>query len=392
MRFFSKRFLKEKDLRLLRKGLMEPKSHRIVDFGGNWLQVSHHTKLVFVRGQGDLWEEFERLVERCKDVWIDLYSDPPVPYNYEWDKLTPRFKSYMKEQDDIYFGMVRKYVREGVSLEEYNRRLARLEKSLPDYTDDDFKRYILLGYTIPTPSYKKALDSARRAYNQINGLLKSNINHFTEFVTLTFAQKSKKEKHRDANFDYVEGTDFESVKRAFEDWRKALQRKFKGKGYDLKYICIWELQGNGNYHFHLVTNTIPSDEKKDNPEWLDYDTITRQYKKSVGLISWKHGKSDVQRISSHERISTYLSKYILKSIYNISDDEALLEKYKGQKKYFVSQGLTKPVVKYENDFEDLVGLTPYETEVVNPYNDGLIKNKIYTMLNKKDAPATEHLN
>lgn len=386
MKYFSKKFLRSSDLKVLRKGLLETRSHRIVDYGGNWLQVSHHDKLVHIKGQGDLWIEYERLVERCKDVWIDFESNPPCPFNYDWSSLSPAFKRYMREQDEIQYHVYYSRLFKGQSTEDYNRRLDKLEKYMESYNDDDFRKYVLLGYPIPTPNYKKALDSARRAYNQVNGLLKSNINEFTEFLTFTFAQERRKQRHVElgAEFEYIDGTDFKIAKEAFTAFMNKLQMRAKARGYTIKYICVWELQGNGNYHFHVVCNTISEDEKIKNPDWLDYDTIAKKFENSTGLQSWKHGKSDVQKISSHEKISTYLSKYILKSMYNIADNEDLLERYKGQKKYFTSRGLKKPEVKYEDDFDENYDIKPYETEHINPYNNGLIKNKIYTFIDKNE--------
>lgn len=376
---------------------MQSKSHRIVDYGGNWLQVSTHEKLVWVNGSGLLYEEYEKLVERTKDVWIKFIMVPDgnggqiekmVPWNYDFDSLPRILRDHIEEQDEKMFHRYYSYFK-GVSAEEYNRRLERLEKIIPDFTDGDFQRYVMLGHPLPTPQYKKALDSARRAYGKVKALLMCNINDFSEFVTLTFANESSREKLEGfgANFIYVEGTDFESVKNAFTDWMEALQRRAKSKGYSIKYICVWEMTEKGVYHFHLVTNTVLDSEKLKNPDWLDYDNRTKQYKNSIGLGSWMHGKSDIQRIKDHSRISTYLSKYILKSIWNIHEDEELIERYKGKKKYFTSRGLQKPDVSYMDYFDDQFEEDPYVTEVINPYNQGAIKNEIYTFVSGQEKDA-----
>ena len=368
---------------------MEFKSHRIVDYGGNWLQVSTHEKMVRINGISSLYEEFEKLVERTKDVWFHVVDDKIIcPKNYDYDKLSRSFKAYLKDQDErAYHEYYRRL--KGVGVDEYNRRLERLEKVLPEYTDDDFKRYVMLGYGLPTPQYKKALDAARRAYGKVKSLLMCNINDFTEFVTLTFANESSREKLEKlgANFTYIDGTDFEAAKNAFTVFRKELQRKANEKGYAIKYICVWEMTAKGVYHFHMVTNTIMESEKVKNPDWLDYDNKTKQFKNGRGLSSWLYGKSDVQTIKNHARISTYLSKYILKSIWNIHEDEELIERYKGKKKYFVSRGLNKPTVSYMDFYDDEFEEEPYVTEVLNPYNQGTIKNELYTFVggHEKDA-------
>lgn len=350
--------------------------------------VQNHEKLVRVRVQGDLSDEFDRLVERTKDVWINFDAPTPYPYNYEWDRLSSAMKRYIKEQDEIHYHEYYKRL-QGPSTDDYNRRLERLMKVIPDFTDDDFKRYVILGHSPPTPGYKKALDSARRAYQTVNGLLKCNVHEFTDFITLTFAQGRNVEKHRrlGLEFEYVDGLDFAEAKKAFIDWVQLLQRRMKRAGTPMKYVCVWELQGNGNYHFHLISSRIPEAEKKQNPDILSYDTIDREYKESIGLQSWRHGKTDIQVIKSPDRMATYLSKYILKSIYNISEDEEMLERYRGQKKYFPSKGLVRPLVEYSDDVDISPGHEPYETVHHNPYNQGRIETKIYTFLDKKKEAA-----
>lgn len=368
---------------------MEFKAQRIVDYGGNWLQVSTHEKMVRVNGTSPLHEEFERLVERTKDVWFHIVDGKITrPKNYDYDSLSRSFRAYMKDQDERAY---HEYYRRlsGVGVDEYNRRLERLEKLLPEYTDDDFERYVMLGYGLPTPQYKKALDTARRAYGKVKALLMCNINDFSEFVTLTFANESSREKLEKlgANFTYIDGTDFEAAKTAFTTFMKEMQRKANEKGYAIKYICVWEMTAKGVYHFHLVTNTILDSEKVKNPDWLDYDNKTKQFKNGKGLRSWTHGKSDIQTIKNHARISTYLSKYILKSIWNIHEDEEMIERYKGKKKYFTSRGLKKPTVSYMDYYDDEFEEDPYVTSVINPYNQGVIKTELYTFVDKdkKDA-------
>jgi len=285
------------------------------------------------------------------------------------------------------------YLQKGVPTEEYDKRLEKLERYKSDYSDEDFENYVMLGRPVPTPNYKKAYDSARRAYAAVNSYLKSNVHTLTNFVTLTFAQEQNKDKHINlgSRFDYVDGTDFDIAKKAFTDYMRNLQRRLPEK---MKYICVWEIQRNGNYHFHLLTSGIPKEEYAPNPAWLDYDTISRKYENSIGLINWMHGKSDVQRIRDSAKMSTYISKYLLKGFMNISDDEEKMELYKGQKKYFVSRGLVKPTVIYTDDYDLEMEsvISEYNKEVVNPYSGGVIQHGIYTMAEiekKSDALAPD---
>lgn len=403
LRFFSKKYLSKNDLKLLKRSLRRLVSAKYIDYNGNFAESVSFEKMVSVSPSGALYDEYLGLEKRCEDVWFDTSGVDWQPMNYDYSTLSWAFRRHMKELGERLYHRGYDELRNGVSVEDYNRRIERLISYNPAYTDDEFRDYVLLGKPIPTPEYKKAMDSARRAYKAVNAILKANINIFTDFVTLTFAPSKNKEKHLQLNrsrsageidlkFKYADGTDFELVKEEFSNFIKNFRERLSRNNIDFKYICVWELQKNGNYHFHLLTTTIPNSEHYKVPEWLDYDHRSDRFEKGYGLISWEYGKSDVQKIKSLAQASSYISKYIIKSFYNL--EESNYELYKGQKKYFCSRGLTRPIETYRENEEDIgkvfdyefENMKPYEKEVINPYNDGKISTKIYTLIDKeKDA-------
>lgn len=410
MKYLSKRYLSWSDFEYLREGRKRYIYKKIINHNDNFVEtMDYQIPMSIMPGPGE--DEILDLLDgelepRLRDPWFIFTDDGrALPWNYDYDKLSPKLKSYLWQMDALLF---ERAYRSGRTDDFYDRRIDRLEKVLPEYTDADFERYVIVGEPIPTPEAKKAKDSARRAYKAVNGIIKSNINRFSHFVTLTFAPESNRQRHMDLNrnrkegevdlcFEYVNGADFDIAKQAFSQFVKNFtQRKMRSKGYDFQYIAVWELQRNRQYHFHLLTTGIPDQEMYKVPSWLDYDHKEDRYEKGYGLNDWIYGKSDVQLISNRARLTTYVSKYILKSFYVLNDTE--YEKYKGQKKYFCSRGLDRPSEDYyESDAAakkaleefDLNEISPYEKKYKNPYNDGEIKNNIYTLIDKKMEALNE---
>jgi len=375
-------------LKVLSKAIYSYTYTKTVRYSDDLFDSYVYGKGVRISKQHELYNEFQALKERCKDVQIimpvdfneEITTKNTYPKNYDWGLLSPSMKRFIREQDIVAYN--RQYADiYKINYDAYDRRIERLRAIYPVITDDMLVDYVLLGKTIPTTSYKKAMDSARRSYKKVNGIIKANLDVFDTFITLTFAEGDKVDKHKNLglHFDYVDGADFENVKKAFTLLFKQIRRK-----QEVSYICVWEQTKRGNYHFHILSSSIDDTLLIDNPSILQYDTIKRRYDNSKGLKMWKHGKSDVQLINDKNRMSTYVSKYILKSIYNILEDDEEMMKYNGKKKYFTSTGLVQPIETYTDDsVHDIESFEVYEKEVLNPYNDSVIVKKVYTK--KKDA-------
>jgi hypothetical protein len=396
MKFFSKILITDEQIKMLKESRKVYVRNKVISHNGNFVEFVNMEKgLKVYPKQDDIIDLIkEHLEPRLDDYWLEDYK----LHNYKFDRLPSKLKKYMLEKDSLFFSFWLKRVTYTTSTEMYNSREERLSKLIPDYSDDDYIKYVLLGHGIPSTIGRKARESARRSYKTVMSLLKSNVNLFTNFMTFTFALQDNRGKYEEKNnergeheynleFDYIDAKDFEQTKKAFTDTIRGLSTSLKRKGISFKYIAVWELQKNGNYHFHLLCSEIPHTEQYKIPTWLDYDFRGHKVNDGYGLIRWKYGKSDIQKIKSHEKITTYISKYIIKSFLCVSEHD--YQNYLNKKKYFTSSGLKKSVEKYlinddlvQKEFEslELLDKVAYEKEYINPYNSGRITNKIYTLI------------
>jgi hypothetical protein len=301
---------------------------------------------------------------------------------YDFNSLSAELKSYMREKDNMFFNMYCKKIKRNnsINVDIYNDRAERLIKHNPDHTDDDFVKYVLQGVPIPTPTYLKAKRSANRAYKTVKGLIDANIDKFTDFLTLTFAPEENKDKHEGLFTEYVDSSDFQASKDAYKNCMDKIRKIIKRRGDEFYYIGIWERHKSGKYHFHALCSPIPEDIKYNVPEWLDIDFKTNERRHGKGIKQWEYGKSDVEKIKDKKKMKTYISKYILKSLMTVSEED--YETYLRQKNYFPSRNLEKPNVVNDNsiDFDKLIEelsdkSTVYEMEYINPYNDSTINVK-----------------
>ena len=303
----------------------------------------------------------------------------------------------MYDMDALFFARWMKHVTRSTTCSYYEQKEERLRAMIPTYTDDEYEKYVVLGHSIPSTLGRKAKESARRSYKTVSALFKANASLFKQFVTFTFAREENAQKYRDLNaerqeneydleFEYIDATDFECAKRMFTKTINKLSIALKKRGISFEYIAVWELQTNGNYHFHLLCTEIPEQFLYSVPMWLDYDYRNKKFNHGKGLKYWKYGKSDVQIIKSSERMSTYVSKYIIKSFINV--DAESYEEYLNKRKYFPSKGLAKSKEEYVTDeqFEkvlrelEVAEKVAFEKKYTNPYTSSVITKKVYTLV------------
>lgn len=146
-------------------------------------------------------------------------------------------------------------------------------------------------------------------------------NDWEYFVTVTF----DKEKVDRFNYDDV-------VKKYSKQLDNLKQREFK----DMAYMMVPELHENGAYHFHGLIKGIPSSafQKAINPHTGKEIRVKNQI--IYNCDKFNLGHNTFSRIVDSEKASTYLSKYITKT---------LVDDLKGKKKYWSSRGLAKPTVE-----------------------------------------------
>lgn len=285
--------------------------------------------------------------------------------DFQYKNLPSAIKKEMFKLDSLYFEQWVNKKKKQADVDYYDDREKKLSVVIPNYTPEEYEKYVLLSHPIPSTLGRRAKESARRAYKTINGLLKSNIHLFKTFITLTIAPIEQKDKHIEFNqnrgiydkgieFEYIDRFDFEVVKECYTDMIRLLKKRLKKRGIPFEYIAVWELQNSGAYHIHMLSTEIPNDEKYKIPEWLDYDHRKKKQNNGSGLNAWTFGKSDVQRVTDLARLSTYVSKYIIKSFMNVNQES--YEQYLNKKKYFRSYGLENTIEEYitDNDFEDII--------------------------------------
>lgn len=135
-------------------------------------------------------------------------------------------------------------------------------------------------------------------------------NNFDLFCTFTFNPK------------WVDGKNLIRCRRILTDW---LHNSKKRHSPELEYLVIPELHKSGAIHFHALFKNYRGD-------MIDSCHITKNHNIIYNLKNWRFGFSTACKIDNIEAVSNYVAKYITK-------DMVLLP---GKKRYFCSQGLTRP--------------------------------------------------
>lgn len=182
-----------------------------------------------------------------------------------------------------------------------------------------------------------------KAGRTVRRLINANVDAWGEvpkFLTLTFAENVQDVKQ--ANYE-------------FKKFRQRLEYELKLK---LKYVVVVEFQKRGAVHYHVVFFNLP---------YVDADFLA-----SV----WRNGFIKINAIEHVDNVGAYVCKYMTKN----SDDERL----QGQKSYFTSRGLIKPVEKAleKKEIDQLrAGLSQYKVYESDFFNDytGNIRYEQYNL-------------
>lgn len=402
MNYFNRNVITREQIDGLKGTLKKYIKNKIINYKNNYIDHSVIEKGMLVVDRED---EIFQLIEQHLEPWLDDWwilqkqISEGAWVAYDFYKLPCNLRKYMYKVDSMLAGRWYSSIRYKASVDDYERKEQALKAVIPDFTQEEYDKYVLLGHSVPNTLGKKARDSARRSYKTVNEIIKCNMDKFEHFVTFTIASESKKNRHIQLNnlrspdelsieFEYINGQDFEEVKKQYSKIMNTLGTKLKRKGIPFEYIAVWEIQTNGNYHFHILCTRIPEEELYNVPEWLDMNHLEKKRYFGKGLSNWTFGKSDVQEIKDKSRLTTYVSKYIIKSFQNVREET--YTEYLNKKKYFASKGLERPTVSYYAEDEDLdlddllVGIEPYVKVYINPYNNGLITKNHYTLVGQAD--------
>lgn len=257
----------------------------------------------------------------------------------------------------------------------FNKRGNLLPKIIKGFLNGEAK--------LPMTKKEKIKRSIEYTYNTFKSLAYCNAEDFKLFITLTFADISEKDKHIENNerskkyneydlkFTYVENpTDYEKCVEKLNSFFTRLRRETKNRNIDFKYLGVPEYQKNGNIHYHFLFSELPSDFFYEVPSWLDFDTNLNRRRYDEGLKLWVYGKSTSEEIFSKERVSTYISKYLLKSLKEIEETEYENRLFK--RRFYASKNLKKPEIRYslyqEAAGNDEIYVSSFEKTNLNPYN------------------------
>lgn len=186
---------------------------------------------------------------------------------------------------------------------------------------------------------KQLEEEQRRSHIfEVKNLIKDYIlcNHFDMFWTLTFDPK----KYDGTINDHLA---YELMRKWLHKMRQKHSRK---SDMPFNYIAIPERHKSGQIHWHMVTGY-----------WdVNLSDSGKTYKKQkiYNCLDWEHGFTNVQRMRSKSKVSSYVTKYITKDLLY-----SPVRKYK--RKYWCSKGLELPKV-YAGNYVDISEVLPLYDE------------------------------
>lgn len=159
-----------------------------------------------------------------------------------------------------------------------------------------------------------------------------------------------------------------------EDSKKQLAyffTKLRRKQEGLKYIWVLEFQGNGNIHYHILTN-------------LKIDIDTNRFRKSekhkeverkFAAVFWKHGFVDIRDLKAegNTNVARYLTAYITK---DMMDKEMNGARVFGYSRSTMDKPVITKVLENMDQQQLLKMFEEYDIKFTNSYDIGLIGDKV----------------
>lgn len=226
----------------------------------------------------------------------------------------------------------------------------------------DFKRGFL--YNVPPPNLshersklERRSDNLAKTRNMIKRIVYANTTLRDKFVTLTFDDKKNNNR-------------LNTIKEGNRKFTLFIQR-LKNKIGKFKYIGIPEFGKNGTkrLHYHMIFFDVG---------YLDYKFIEKTWGKGMTNVTLLDGKS----VKSGETIK-YIGHYIAKELNKLNYDKRLA----GEKAYFTSRGLVRPV-EYKNvdTIKNILYNVDNNYKLINKnkYNNKFLGEVDYKLLIKKN--------
>lgn len=186
-----------------------------------------------------------------------------------------------------------------------------------------------------------------RAKTSLRRLINANIGQHgnnSKFVTLTFAEN------------------VQDIKTANYEFKKFRQRLEYDLDIKLKYVVVIEFQKRGAIHYHALFFNLPYIENKRLAE------------------IWKNGFVKINKIDDVDNIGAYVTKYMTKE----QQDEAKADRLIGQKSYFTSRGLMKPIeIIKKEEIEQIAAALSQHKVFESQFENDYLGNIKYTQFNLK---------
>lgn len=157
--------------------------------------------------------------------------------------------------------------------------------------------------------------SATRSKNMVYYLARSNV--WDWFVTLTLDEKK------------IDRYDFSVVSKKVRKWFDNLRQR---KSPDMYYLIVPEQHKDGAWHFHGLIGGCKG------LSFVDSGKKDVKGKPIYNFEDWKYGFSTATAVEDTEKVSSYISKYITKT---------LCESTPGKQRYWVSNNCQRaPIEEY----------------------------------------------
>ena len=348
----------------------------VINYGGAFVEHKKFEKGIWVKPKDGEDHVLEYLKRFDKEYKYNFNQLPKAIQNYFLFVDEVLYQKEYRQHDTNLDDAIKKYEKMIEKAEKVNGRELTYEETL-EIIEGKKIRY-------EDTTFKKLRRSVNRAYGMIQAYSRCNTDVFKYFVTFTFAQKENASKHQEngLKFKYCDNPkNYADCYACLVKWLDVMKKEKQKRGIVFEYLITYEKQKNGNYHYHALMSDIPDELIIDTPDPLDLYRGEKAYGKS--LKNWKYGKSDIQEIRDKEKITTYVSKYIVKTLYDMK--EADYFEFLNQRKYYPSNGLSKPTVEYYDYLPDDFNAKKegsysekYETQYCNPYNDSHITRVVYS--------------
>jgi hypothetical protein len=225
-----------------------------------------------------------------------------------------------------------KIIISGSTIESYEYKERSVLYDFPSAKKGRIRRKILV---IDEASKQRKIESRRRSMQRANSTLRRLVNanawkwirpdgkpYLPVFVTFTFKEEIRDIKTADKIFsNFIKRFNYEIT-----DSKKAY----------LKYVTVIEFQDlkrNGVVHYHCIFFNLP---------FILKDKLTE---------IWGQGFLDIKKIDYVDNAGAYVCKYMSK---HFEDD-----RLDGQKRYFSSRGLLKPIeIKEQNKAQAILHFIP----------------------------------